>query len=162
MSAIHYNADEILEMAEQIERNGANFYARTAENTDDPEAKKLLLELSVWEQDHEKTFAEMREELRGQPDEADVDDLAGSYLRAIADGHVFDIQTDPAELLSGNESLEEILNMAIDQEKNSIIFYLGMQVEMPDLLGTGRVEKIIREEMGHIAMLSNKLSELAG
>jgi rubrerythrin len=40
-----FNADEILEMAEQIERNGARFYRRAAEGAVDPRNRQLLSSL---------------------------------------------------------------------------------------------------------------------
>jgi len=48
-----FNADEIFEMAEQIERNGASFYRKSAESIDDPAEKKLLLDLAAMEDEHE-------------------------------------------------------------------------------------------------------------
>ena len=41
--SIKFNADEILEMAEQIERNGVLFYRTAAEQVSDPQQKQLLL-----------------------------------------------------------------------------------------------------------------------
>jgi len=52
----YFNADEIFEMAEQIERNGAKFYRRAAEQVTSPDGSELLLNLAVMEDVHEKTF----------------------------------------------------------------------------------------------------------
>ena len=41
--AYDFTADDIFEMAEQLERNGAQFYRNAAENTDDPEANAFLI-----------------------------------------------------------------------------------------------------------------------
>ena len=43
--SITFNADEIFEMAEQIERNGATFYREAAGNTLDADVKEMLLSL---------------------------------------------------------------------------------------------------------------------
>ena len=37
----NFNADEIFEIAEQIERNGANFYRTAAENITDEDKKTV-------------------------------------------------------------------------------------------------------------------------
>ena len=58
-----FNADEVFEMAEQIERNGAKFYRKAAENIADADEKKLLIHLAEMEDDHEKTFKTLRAEL---------------------------------------------------------------------------------------------------
>ena len=44
-----FNIYEIFEMAEQIERNGALFYRKSAESVTDPDGKKLLMELAEME-----------------------------------------------------------------------------------------------------------------
>ena len=59
---INFNADEIFEMAEQIERNGAKFYRKAAESIDS-KSRDLLLGLAAMEDEHQKTFAAMRGEL---------------------------------------------------------------------------------------------------
>ncbi len=61
-----FNADEIFEMAEQIEKNGASFYRKSAEAIADTGAKKLLLDLAAMEDEHEKTFADLRKGLSGK------------------------------------------------------------------------------------------------
>jgi rubrerythrin len=60
-----FNADEVFEMAEQLERNGAKFYRDAAEGDVDQSNKQMLLDLSAMEEDHEKTFQSMRAELWG-------------------------------------------------------------------------------------------------
>ncbi|MHC4213324.1 MAG: ferritin family protein [Planctomycetota bacterium] len=158
--AITFNADEIFEMAEQIERNGIKFYRRAAEIISDKDNKDLLLRLAEMEVEHEKTFAQMREELTGKENESiafDPDNQAALYLQAVANGHVFDMKTDPSALLSGQESFHDILKMAIGAEKDSIAFYMGLKDSVPAPAGKDKVDKIIREEMNHIVLLSGKL-----
>ena len=55
-----FNADDVLEMAEQLEKNGGKFYRAAAESTNDPDNKKFLLELAAMEDQHELTFKAMR------------------------------------------------------------------------------------------------------
>ena len=47
-----FSANEVFEMAEQIERNGALFYKSAAEGTTDRSAKDFLLGLSAMEEQH--------------------------------------------------------------------------------------------------------------
>ena len=54
-------------------------------------------------------------------------------------------------------SITEILKSAIEAEKDSIVFYLGMKEAVPESLGQDRINRIIKEEMGHIRMLSKEL-----
>jgi len=162
--AASFNPDEIFEIAEQIERNGARFYRRAAESIKDPKAHHLLLTLAAMEDRHVEIFAAMRAELaEGAWDvDFDLDDQAGMYLRAVADGHVFDLKTDPAERLTGKESAEDILRIAIGLEKDSLVFYQGIREMVPEHFGRDKVNRIIDEEMQHIADMSRELTALVG
>jgi len=158
-----FNPSEILEMAEQIERNGARFYRRAAEGTVDSRNRQLLVHLAAIEDEHEKTFASMRANLTDAEQETTVFDPEGQaalYLRAMADGHVFDVKADPAKLLTGKETMEDILQKAMGMEKDSIVFYLGMKELVPERLGKGKVDAIIKEEMNHLASLGSELAAL--
>jgi len=115
------------------------------------------------EAEHEETFANMRKQLSGQERELRVFDPENEmalYLQAMANGHVFDLKKDPSRQLTGKESTEDILKMAIGAEKDSIVFYLGLKDFVPAKAGKDKVEAIIREEMSHIAVLNQKLASL--
>jgi rubrerythrin len=158
-----YNAEEILEMAIQIERNGAKYYRLAAEGTDDENSSNLLYDLAAMEDEHEKTFAFMKENLSEKEKESttfDPDNQAAAYLRAMVEGIVFDVKTGPEKILAQQKSLEEILKQAIEFEKDSIVFYLGMKDAVPKRLGGEKVDDIIKEEMRHIGILSRHLSSL--
>ena len=161
-----FNADEIFEIAEQIERNGAKFYNSAAENTEAPRSRQILLDFAVAEVEHESTFAAMRADILKQGQVATVDPVfdpegeAGLYLRALADGHIFDTRVDPSEALTGQETIEEILQMALGREKDSVIFYLGMKDMVSERLGKDKIDHIIKEEMGHVTTISRELAAL--
>ena len=152
-----FNADDIFEIAEQLERNGAAFYRTAAEATADDAARELLLKLAAMEDDHEKTFTKMRSELKASEKTATVFDPEGDavhYLRALADTRVF------FEKAVDTSSLEAILKDAITAEKDSIVFYLGMREAVPEDMGRTRLDQVIQEEMGHIRLLSKSLVAL--
>ena len=161
--AVTFNADEVFAMAEQIERNGAKFYRKAAENTASEPARDKLVKLAEMEDEHEKTFADMRADL-AKTDKGvisfDPDDQAERFLQAVADGHVFDTTVDPSEKLTGDETLSEILTTAIGLEKDSIVFYIGLQMAVGEGLGKEKIDDIIAEEVSHVALLSNELKDL--
>lgn len=162
--SFEFNADEILEMAEQIERNGARFYRKAAELVKEAAVSKLFQDLAAWEDGHERAFATMRADLARQEREPRVFDPeheTSMYLRAMADGHVFDARVDPADTLTGKESAEDILRMAIGQEKDSIVFYTGLKEMISQTSGRVRIEEIIKEEMGHIGFLNREIAALS-
>jgi len=157
-----FNADEVFEMAEQIERNGGKFYRAAAKKF--PAVSKVLLDLAAMEDEHLKTFANMRSELSGTELEEpvfDPDGQAQMYLRVMADGHVFDLKTGPAEQLANKKTPQEVLKTAIGVERDSIAFYVGLKEAVSRKAGKDKVEGIIKEEMGHIVTLNQKLQDLA-
>lgn len=161
--SVSFNADEVFEMAEQIERNGAKFYRRAAEQTEDSNARDRLLGLAVMEDGHEKTFAALRADLSVKESMSrvfDPDNEAALYLRAMADDKVFDLKADPSAKLTGQETMEEIYRTAIGLEKDSIVFYQGIKEMVPEKLWKDKIDLIIREEMGHITLLSEQLTSL--
>jgi len=154
--SIDFNADEVFEIAEQIERNGAKFYRTAAENVTDVDKRKILINLAEMEDKHEQTFKTMRSELSQDEKVVTTFDPEGEserYLRALADTRVF------YEKEIDITSFEEILKAAIAAEKESIVFYLGMKAVVPAHLGKEKLDGIIKEEMGHISLLSKELME---
>jgi rubrerythrin len=152
-----FTANDVFEMAEQLERNGAKFYRTAAENVSDPKSKKLLIELAEMEDEHEKTFTSLRADLteaEKMPTVFDPEDESVLYLCALADTRVFFKKEIDVS------SMKEILKAAIVAEKDSIVFYLGLKDFVPDQLGKNRLDKIIKEEMGHIRILSKELVSL--
>jgi rubrerythrin len=162
--SINFNADEILAMAEQIERNGAAFYRRAAEATRDPGTRTRLAELAEWELGHEKLFTEMRQGLT--PAERtelsfDPDGDAVHYLRVMADRHVFNVNKDPAALLSGKETTPQMLDIALGFERDTILFFQAMEGAVPPSVGKDKVQRLIQEEITHVAFLSREKERLS-
>lgn len=156
-----FNADEVFEMAEKIERNGVRFYREAAENISDASVSSVFLDLAAMEAEHEKIFASMRVDLleeERKPTVFDPEGEAALYLRALADLQMFGKEGREDFILTGDlteqEKIKKILSAAIGIEKESIVFYLGMKALVPAKFGKDKIDKIISEEMGHIRLIS--------
>lgn len=161
--AIVFNADEVFEMAIRIENNGATFYRRAAGLQSDIKNKKFLESLANMEDRHQKIFTDMRTALTEkdkEPKVFDPYDEVSQYLAAMADTMGGEGSPSVADTLTGNESLEEILNIAVGLEKDSILFYLGIKDFIPAQSGQDRIDEIIKEERRHVVQLSNLLEKL--
>ena len=118
---VTFNANEVFEMAEEIERNGAVFYREVAEKASSQAMKDMFLGMAAMEDAHLQTFQEMRKELSAQEKAETTYDPyneATLYLQALADSKGFEGMKGPAVKLSGNESMQELLSASIDAEKN--------------------------------------------
>ena len=152
-----FNADEIFDMALQIEQNGEKFYRDSAGKVKDSEAQDLLARLADMEVEHQRIFRGMKSALTAADRKAmtfDPNNEAGLYLASLANTKVFfekDIETS---------KLEGIFKSALTAEKDSIAFYLGMKDLVPMGSGKDKIEDIIKEEMRHIRILGERLSAL--
>ena len=160
---ITFNANEIFEMAEEMEKNGAKFYRKAAQNTSDSQTKQMLLDMADMEDNHLQTFKEMRQQLSGRETEDtmfDPENEAAMYLQVMADSHGYEGKISPDEELTGKETPKEILGIALNSEKESVVFYSGLKSLVPPKAGRGKVKAIIREELVHITTLLSKLKSL--
>ncbi|KAF2958380.1 rubrerythrin [Thermotoga sp. Ku-13t] len=160
-----FNIDEVFEMAEQIERNGVVFYNKAAEMFPEYTKKSVFLKLAEMEKEHEKRFHQMRLELAAKEREItqflDPQGEAAAYLRAMVSGKVFDSKLDPTTRFKQVGSVSDVIRIAIDVEKDSIIFYLGLKEMIPQGLGKDKIDLIVREEMSHVALLSDMLEKIS-
>ncbi|MHC4778630.1 MAG: ferritin-like domain-containing protein [Planctomycetota bacterium] len=154
---IPFNADEILEMAVTIEKNGAAFYRRAAEKAQDPEARTFFNGLVAMEEEHGTRFREFRDRWKVADNRQalfDPDMDASKILKAWADGFIFDIRDESVSPVDGSESIEEILRTAVKAEKDSTVFYLGLREAVKNAEDRAMIDKIIGEEMAHLAELN--------
>ena len=160
---ITFNANEIFEMAEEMEKNGAKFYRKAAQNASDNQTKQMLLDMADMEDGHLKTFQNMREELSDrekEPTVFDPNNEAVLYLQAMANSRGYEGKKSPDEELSGNETMREILEIALNSEKESVVFYFGLMSLVPPKAGRDKVKAIIIEELSHITTLLKQLESL--
>jgi rubrerythrin len=121
------------------------------------------MELAEWERGHEKLFAEMRASLTDEErvmTASDPDGEAELYIRAMADGHVFNVRKKPEAVLRGKKKPKQVIEAALVFERDSILFFLGMKAMVPARLGSEKVDRVIAEEKRHVAYLMRKIGEL--
>jgi rubrerythrin len=162
--SIQFNADEILAVAEQVERNGDSFYRLAAEKQSERAAAEALLRLADMELGHLKVFSDMRAALSDEerkPVTFDPYDESAFYLKAMADRSIFDLTQDPTKKLAGGERAEDVLRIGIQAEKDSIVLYVGLKDLVPERLGRARIDAVIKEELSHFATLNEMLADLA-
>ncbi len=161
--AITFNADEIFEMAETIERNAAEFYREAAKKTGDKAVQKLFTDLAAMEDSHCQIFQEMRTQLGpGEKEQTtyDPENQAIQYLQSMADSHGTEGKKSRSEKLTGKESMQDIYAIAINAEKDSVVFYTALKELISKDAGRDQVEAIIDEELGHLVLLKMQLANL--
>lgn len=154
-----FNAYEIFEIAEQIERNGGAFYRGAAERTEDEDAKRFLLELAHMEDEHENYFNALKEKfsLKGDEEFPDLDNQTLAYLHSVADDNVFVSSRACAKQIAPDATVEEVIKTAIEFEKDTVVFFASIKSLVPDDLGKEKIDALVKEEIGHIGMLLQRL-----
>ena len=153
----NFTADEIFEVAIRIEANGASFYRKAAATQSEESNRVFLEQLAAMEDHHQQSFEKMRKGLKANEKQATVFDPnqeTAQYLAVMADTHGGEGSPKAADALTGNESIQEIINIAIGLEKESILFYLGLKDFVPPDYGKEKLDRIIREEQRHIIQLN--------
>jgi rubrerythrin len=161
--ATGFNADEVLEMAIRIEENGAAFYRKAAGLQSNPENRDFFENLAAMEDVHKATFIEIQKTLSDKEKGGkvfDPEDELSLYLASMADTHGGEGNPSAANALTGTETIEEVLTTAIELEKESVLFYLGIKDIVSPGHGLERIDDIIREERGHIAQLTSLLGKV--
>ena len=134
-----FNLDEIFTIAVDIEKNGEKFYRRAAELATDQDIKKLLSDLADWENGHIKIFSDMHARVREAGIESLTWDPYGEvelYLQSVADRQIFTLDRDAAEFAEEHDSIKDILEFALDRERDSVVYYTSLDMVMPlDSLG---------------------------
>lgn len=158
-----FNADEILKIAENIEKNGTAYYKKAAELSEDPEAVKVFKRLAAMESEHAVTFGKMIASLEkgSGADYAPVDTTGDedAYLKSIASTYLFDNSGNPLEDLNETPDPANIIRFAIRKEQESISFYLLMKESVPPALGQEWIDAIVCEETSHISWLLNMMNK---
>jgi rubrerythrin len=162
MASYDFNAAEVFEMAIKIEENGAEFYRVAAGLQADDADKGFLEKLAKMEDRHKAAFEEMMiqlSETERKQTVFDANEELSLYLNAMADAHGGEGDPDVAAGLTGKESMEQIVATAINLEKESILFYLGLKDLVPPRLGRDKIDQIIKEETLHVAQLNGFLKK---
>src|SRR6056297_1929870 len=155
-----FNSVEVIEMAKDIEKRGLDFYKKQAKKTEDGKLKDLLLKLAEDEQDHYDTFSKMLDKAKELTD-TDSDYVYGedvsAYLRALIEFTVFPSEEEVEDEIN---SIEDILELAINAEKDSILFYREM-MEYNNEDTNKILKRLVDEEKQHLLDLVKYDAELA-
>ena len=148
----------LLLRAEQFEQNGTAFYNLASQYTTDPMVCNKLKKLADMETDHEQFFTDIKSKYSagsGSSMLPDKGDDIVAYIEAIQANKIFNFDLNVKKLFSDDATLEDIMGVAIALEKDSIVFYTGLLNIIPDKTIQEVLNRIIREEISHLAIVSN-------
>lgn len=118
---------EGLRIAMAIEARGRDFYQQAFDKAKDDTHKDLFCLLKNEEIIHFETFTKIfnkvNENKEAASDEYLFDPETSRYLTVLADGHIFPTEENAEVKIAEVTTIQEILEIAIQAEKDSILFY---------------------------------------
>jgi rubrerythrin len=158
-----FDAYEVFTIAQSIEENTIKFYEKACEMHNKENECDFLLKLADMEKEHKEKYAHMQAQIKKEPvkqTKADLFTDIDLYLKAVLDSESVEGSQFARMLIRGDESLREVLLIAIDLEKETILFYIGLKDLLTNTEDKEVVDKIIQEEKGHIVTLVGELRNL--
>jgi rubrerythrin len=141
---------EIIDMAIQLEKNAETFYRAAVSKMSTASLEPVLICLANEERDHGQWF----EKLKRVAQEAEAGGQRGEINSEALRSLVGDQKFSLAEVdLSNIESVKELIELAIEHEKDTIIFYQMLQSFIDDPATMKELDEIIAEEEQHIKLL---------
>ncbi len=149
-----FSASEVVEFAERIHENGANFYRYAIQLVQNQEAKDLFAELAEEEMKYHKTlekiFAGMEKSI---PEETYVGEYA-QYLRNYIDNNIVFTQQAIKDDLAAVKDACSAIDFAARRELDSISYYESIK-RLVAKIQHEAIDDLIAEERGHFVSLTN-------
>lgn len=157
---LRFSPYEILEMARELERRGIDFYNRLTQLASSSSAREVFSFLGEEEKRHLKFFTRLQEELNeGKEITFSTTGESANYLGAIVESGILDKVLKGINLTPAGIEMEEALEVGIEIEKESILFYQGF---LPMVSPQKRewLDKVVEEEKKHFLRLQSMRREL--
>lgn len=158
-----FNAAEVFKIAIQIEENGKKFYEEGLKVISDPGVQALFKDLALQEVGHKERFQTLLSQLPGDASSAtvwDPDNELDQYLKMMADQHVFVTSDSLKAQLAAVKDVVSALRLAMDFEKDSVLFFLTMEDAAETKKGQEFIRTLVKEEQEHLKRLTLELRRI--
>ena len=149
-----FSSADIIDLAIQIEKNGEKVYRDALEGIQNQSVASILEWLADEEVEHAKWFAELKQTVRKVPVDRRLEDMGRDILHGILGDESFSLKEGDLKNLSG---IENLINLAIEFEKDTVLFFEMFGSFLEDRESLEHLSKIIEEERRHIQVLEEYL-----
>lgn len=145
-----FSATELLDMAIKLEKNGESVYREAIGKVAKPEFVTLLEWMADEEVKHADFFSTLKLKLETGPEHPFMEEMS----RELFDDLLGDKNFSLKEIdFSAIENSDDLIDIFIEFEKDSIIFYKVIEPFVEDPVAREHLQKIIEEENRHIKHL---------
>lgn len=141
---------DVLDMAVQIENNGAAVYRDALSRTTDPELAEMLTWMAEEELRHARYFADIRDKLSADEDNIVLDELSKLMLESIVGNRSFSLEEVDFNKI---EAVNELIAIMISFEKDTVDFYNLFRDLIADNSEQECLDGVIADEKAHILKL---------
>ena len=145
-----FSIREIIDIAIKIEKNGESFYRDAMEKISNPALKQVFLFLADQEHEHAQWFEKLKHKTKTAEGNRKVAEIGEVMLQNLVGDQTFSL--DDANL-SELDTVESLIELAIELEEDTILFYQMLQAFIEDSDTLAGLNEIIAEENRHIEML---------
>ena len=145
---------EIIEFAIRIEENGEKVYREASEKASDPALVSLLQWLAREESEHARWFSQLKKTVQDVTVNPELEEMGRSILLGIVGDQTFSLKERDISTIT---DLRKILKIALDFEKDTVIFYEMMETFVQEDGAVEKLNQVIREENRHVEVLSEFL-----
>ena len=142
-----FSITEIIEIAVQLEKNGEKVYREAIGKSKNTEMDDLLLRIAEEELEHIDWFLNLKNEIEKSQDRPQVKEMDASLIDDLMGKQTFSLADVDFSRVKNSEHLIDIF---IEFEKDTILFYEMLKTFLVDEKTIGHLEKIIQEESSHI------------
>jgi rubrerythrin len=145
---------DIIDIAVQLEQNGERVYRNAAEKIENPSLRSLLQWLADEEVKHMEWFEALIDTMPANGDFPEQEKMGRALLQNAIGAQSFTLEdTD----FSSMEKIEDLLKLAIEFEKDTVLFYGMLQPLIEDQKTLEQLHAIIQEEENHVRHLEECL-----
>jgi rubrerythrin len=150
-----FTTHEILDLAIQVEKNGEAVYREAQQHMKDRGLASLFAWLADEETKHAEWFSELKNKVKSDDVDPALQEMGQTILRDVLGDQSFSLKEVNLSQLADTG---QILEKAIEFEKDTVIFYemIGSFVEDEGTLA--HLQSIIEEEKRHVQALRDLLS----
>lgn len=150
-----FSGPEIIEMAIRTEENGQKFYIAHADRSEEENIKKLFTYLADEESKHIEDFNKLYDIVKdtGEKIFGDEEEFK-AYMESFADSKFLTNFSAEADRIKDTKDTREIIEFAIDFEKETLLFYYGL-LDFISEKGKKIIKDIIEQEKSHVKKLTS-------
>jgi rubrerythrin len=155
-----FNEIEAARIAQNMETNGLEFYAKSAARTKDAAVRRVFEQLAKDEEEHLDAFTKLERALEvartAPPEPGDDEAELGAYIQRLLETQVFSGLSDATRLGEQAKDDYEALATAMRAERDAIVFYGEMLNFVDSKAAQEAFTWILDEERKHLRILGDR------